>query len=119
MALWYYTSDGLEHGPITAEELRVYLAEKATPLDKFTSEVMDEWVFASEALAILDGGSPPGALPFVNAAGEIQCRKCGSSHVHSAKRGYRFGRGGIFGMHQVLITCLKCGAEFLPGGERY
>jgi ribosomal protein S27E len=63
--------------------------------------------------------STPRVHQHVNDEGEIQCVKCGSTQLHTGARGYSFMRGGIFGSGQVIITCLKCGHKFLPGGKPY
>ena len=60
---------------------------------------------------------------------EIFCPKCGSSNIHTAKKGYSikkgilggllFGRTGLLagaiGKDDVIMTCLECGHQFKPG----
>lgn len=62
---------------------------------------------------------PPEFSSHVDKSGNLQCISCGSTQLHSGQRGYSFLRGGIFGSSQVVITCLKCGQKFLPGGKPY
>lgn len=118
MSFWYYTSNGAQFGPVSEAELRAYLS-KNLPTDKFKGPGMDDWIFASEVEAILRGETPQRMLPHVNESGEVQCIKCGSTQVHSGQRGYSFLRGGIFGSSQIIITCLRCGQKFHPGGKPY
>ena len=46
----------------------------------------------------------------------VRCLKCGSTQIHAGKRGWNV-LAGVFGMNKVIITCLKCGHTFKPGGE--
>lgn len=63
----------------------------------------------------------------------ILCPKCGSSQIHSDKRGFKVGRavtgtvltgglaigalaGGI-GMNKIELTCLSCGVRFKIGEQ--
>ncbi len=57
------------------------------------------------------------------------CPKCGSSHIHSAEKGFGVGKAlvgvwvlgsvgllaGNIGRHDVIMTCLSCGHKFEPG----
>ena len=57
------------------------------------------------------------------------CPKCGSSHIHSAEKGFGVGKAlvgvwalgsvgllaGNIGRHDVIMTCLSCCHKFKPG----
>ena len=45
---------------------------------------------------------------------EVKCPKCGSSKIHTEKRGWNMWLGFI-GSGQIMITCLKCAHKFKPG----
>ena len=117
---WYYISNGKQYGPASDIELRFNISSgnvKSTDLVKGPG--MTEWIPASDATEQLKIPAPVAPPQHVNDKGEIQCPACESAQVHSGPRGYSFMRGGIFGSSQVIITCLKCGHKFLPGGKPY
>ena len=89
-------------------------------VDRF--EDLKQWFLANvaplgDSLALLPSVSPTGS--HLSASGEVQCIACGSTQLHSGQRGYSFMRGGIFGSSQIVITCLKCGQTFRPGGQPF
>jgi predicted nucleic-acid-binding Zn-ribbon protein len=45
---------------------------------------------------------------------EIKCPKCGSTQIHSGKRGWKLTTG-FLGSSSIVMTCLKCGHKFKPG----
>lgn len=62
---------------------------------------------------------------------EIKCPKCGSTQLTTDKKGFSGKKavagavltGGIgllagtIGSNKIIITCLKCGNQFYPGGD--
>lgn len=62
---------------------------------------------------------------------EIRCPKCGSNQITAQKKGYGLGNaaiggvllgpvgllGGFVGSKKILITCLRCGHSWTPGGK--
>ena len=46
----------------------------------------------------------------------IQCPKCRSTQVSANRKGWSLMTGAI-GSGRVIITCLKCGHKFGPGGD--
>lgn len=62
---------------------------------------------------------------------EIRCPKCGSSQLTANTKGYGAGKavvgtiafgplgllGGFIGSKKILITCLRCGHSWTPGGK--
>lgn len=62
---------------------------------------------------------------------EIRCPKCGSSQLTANTKGYGAGKavvgtiafgplgllGGFIGSKKILITCLRCGNSWTPGGK--
>ena len=50
-----------------------------------------------------------------NDQNQIKCPSCGSYQVHAGKRGWSIALGFI-GSGKVILTCLKCGKKFAPGG---
>jgi ribosomal protein S27E len=117
---WYYTSNGKEFGPSSATEVRFHISSGSIlPTDKVKGPGMAEWVPAADVLEQLGAPPIPTHPKHINENGEVQCIACGSTQVHSGSRGNSFWRGGIFGSAQVVITCLKCGQKFRPGGEPY
>jgi len=55
MTEWYYTTNDEKHGPATPAEVSAYILKGCLPTDKFLAPGMSEWVFASDAEAILRG----------------------------------------------------------------
>jgi len=47
----------------------------------------------------------------------VRCAKCGSTQIHAEKRGWSFSTGMV-GAGKIVLTCLKSGGQFKPGGER-
>lgn len=118
MMSWYYESDGKQVGPFSEIEIRYHVSSGSIkPTDKIKGPDIDGWILASDAIVQL--GLQPVFHSPVKDNGEIQCIKCGSSQLHSGKRGYDFWRWGIFGGSRIIITCLKCGQKFYPGGKPY
>lgn len=114
---WHYNLKGQQVGPVTEAEVVYHIKTGAlTANDKVLRDGMTEWISVSEAFPRLNGVKTDG---HISKSGEIQCIRCGSTQLHSGARGYSFWRGGIFGSSQVIITCLKCGQKFKPGGEPY
>jgi hypothetical protein len=45
----------------------------------------------------------------------IRCPACQSVQVHAGQRGWNAWKG-MRGANDVVLTCLKCGHKFAPGG---
>ena len=116
--------DGKLIGPLSEHDFRSYVASgKLKATDSFMGHGSKEWAPGSAAESFLNSARAP--MPpseyhsHLNENDELQCIKCGSTQLHSGPRGYSFMRGGIFGSAKVVITCLKCGQKFWPGGDPY
>ena len=48
---------------------------------------------------------------------KVKCPRCGSTQIHAEKRGWT-ATSGLLGSSRIRLTCLKCGATFLPGKPR-
>jgi DNA-directed RNA polymerase subunit RPC12/RpoP len=46
----------------------------------------------------------------------VQCPSCGSTQIHAEKRGWNIWTG-LIGSGKIVLTCLKCGHKFKPGGS--
>lgn len=61
-----------------------------------------------------------------------KCPKCGSTNIHADKKGFSVNKslvggllvggvgllGGAIGSNKIRLTCLDCGYEFKPGGDK-
>ncbi len=60
---WYYAKDNVQHGPVSAAELRQLAGRgELQPEDLVWREGMDDWIAAKRVKGLFDGDEPPRAL---------------------------------------------------------
>ncbi len=115
---WYYILNGEQFGPTTEEDIRHQISIGSIKTDdEVIGPGLEYWISASKLME--REYIPPSPPAHINDAGHIQCITCKSTQLHSGQRGFNFMKGGIFGSSEIIITCLKWGQQFRPGGLPY
>ena len=104
---------------IGSEHPYTWCAECGNPLPDAVRALIPSLVASATAREDLATRQRQSVKSHVSESGDLQCIACGSNQLHSGPRGYSFFGGGIFGSAQIVITCLKCGQKFKPGGQPY
>ncbi|HEX4144370.1 MAG TPA: DUF4339 domain-containing protein [Pirellulales bacterium] len=116
MLEWHYASGGVQHGPVSWEELRSLAdAGQLRPDDLVWKKGMNDWVPASIVPNLIPAGSAPPPLPPTGpafggtdrlAAGLLAIL-LGSLGVHKFMLGMT-----TQGMIMLLVSLLSCGIAF-------
>jgi len=113
---WYYSSNGAQTGPVSADDLKSMLADgRVRPTDMVWREGMSDWVPASSVSELAVVAPVPTAAAPIQAAPQVGASPTPYQTPVAAQpmaQGYQGGDIPTYLWQSIVVTLLCC----LPGG---
>ena len=84
MSKWHCSTDGAKYGPVSAQELRNWLADgRLKPTDHVWTEGVDDWVPYNTVGELNPGIAPQAGGVYVQGPGQVGPREGTKSQLHN------------------------------------